>query len=186
MLNSELFHFYAICSLYTAKALSFIKVWPSRATTIRPCVSTCADTVINFKLKIIWGWPCSNISDIKSDNELIMFSCDSCEVFRKIISIDILSCKLHCAACESVRSWGCETIKRQCAWRLKISEKDGSLIFWNAGIVRVGEVFVFEDRISTDIAGILSSPKTGCSRGYTIRMTKVWPKRAYNIHNTTY
>ena len=185
MLNGELFHFYTICSLYTAKALSFIQMRPSRTTTVGPCVSTRADTIINFKLKIIRGWPSSNVSDIKSDDELIMFSCNSCEVFGEIISIDILSCKLHCAAGESVCSWGCETIKRQCAWRLKISEKDWSLIFWNAGIVRIGEVFVFEDGIGTDIAAVLSVTKASPSRRYTVRMTEVRTKSDHNIDNRT-
>lgn len=185
MLNGELFHFYAIGSLDTAKALSFIHVGPSRTTSIPPCMCTCTDTIINFKLKIISSRPCSNVGNIKSDNELIMFSCNSCEVFGKIISIDILSCKLHCAACESVRSWGCETIKRQCVGRLKISEKDWSLIFWNAGIVRVSEVFVFEDWVGTDIATVWSGTKASGCRRYTVRMTEVWTKRDHNIRNRT-
>lgn len=174
MLNGELFNFYTISALSTAKVLSFIEIGSSRSTTIWPDVSTCTDTVINFKLKIVSSWPSSKVRNIKSDDKLKVLSCDSCEVFGDIISIYVLSCELHCTACESVCCWGCKAIKRQSCRRLKISEEDRSLVFRDTGIVWVCEVFILEDGIGTDIAAVLSSIETGCSWGNTVRMAEIW------------
>lgn len=184
MLNFNLFDFYAICSLRTTKVLSLIKIATCRATTVGPRIGSCTDTIINLKLEIISGWPSSNIRDIKSDEKLIVFSCDSCIIFGKIISIHIFSCKTHCTASECICCWGCEAIKRQRAWRLKISEENGPLVFGNTEIVRVCKVFILEDWISTNIAASLCGIKTRHGRSNTVRMAEEIALGSHHNHKT--
>ncbi len=108
VLNSELLDFHTISSLRATEVLDiliYLSIKAIRPTTVTPSMVAWTNAIMNLNLKVVCGCPGSNVSYIKANDQLKMLLCNVCEVLGQVISVDILSCKLHASTSESILIW---------------------------------------------------------------------------------
>lgn len=114
VLNRELLDFHAISSLNAAQVLSIRYSSMNRVvlpTSILPCVITGTDAIMNLKLKSIGGTPISNVTNVKPDYQLVMFSGNVGEVFFDVVWVHVSSWEGHVATWKNIPVWSWKPVK---------------------------------------------------------------------------
>ena len=176
MLNCELLDFYAISSLNAAQVLgirysSMERV--SLSTSILPRIVTGTYAIMNLKLKSIGRSPISDVTNVKPDYQLKMFSGNVGEVLFDVVWVNVSPWKRHVATGENIPVWSWIPVKAQSSVWVELFEQNSTLILQGTRVIGICEVFIlYKKTIGADIAAIRCDVKTGSSIGNTVGMTE--------------
>lgn len=145
----------------------------SLTTSILPRIVTCTYAIMNLKLKSIGRSPVSDVTNIKPDYQLEMFSGNVGEVLFDVVWVNVSPWERHVAAWENIPVWSWIPVKTQSSIWVKLFEQNSTLILQSARVIGICEVFIgYKKTIGANIAAIWRDVETGSSISNTVGMAE--------------